>query len=73
MSPTEAIEEAAKIVGGKAVLARLLKVRPPTVSQWCSGRRPVPAARAARIEELAGGKVSRSELCPDFPWQQLAS
>ncbi|MHB9798455.1 Cro/CI family transcriptional regulator [Pseudomonas sp. MT3] len=67
------MEAAARIVGGKAKLARLLGVRAPTVSQWCSGLRPVPAARAALIEELAGGQVSRADLCPEFPWQKLAS
>ncbi|MBB4863328.1 DNA-binding transcriptional regulator YdaS (Cro superfamily) [Pseudomonas nitritireducens] len=73
MTPIEAIKEAAKIVGSKADLARLLDVRAPTVSQWCSGLRPIPAARAVQIESLSGGRVSRADLCPDFPWQKMAS
>lgn len=73
MTPAEAIEKAASRVGGKAVLARLLNVRPPTVSQWSSGSRPVPAERALQIEELTEGEVRREALCPTFPWKVAAS
>lgn len=73
MTPAEAMEKAAQAVGSKAELARLLEVSAPTVSQWCSGARPIPAARAAHIEKLSGGQVSRADLCPGFPWHQLAS
>lgn len=73
MTPTEAIELAAKLVGGKAALAGSLKVSPPTVSQWSSGSRPVPAERALQIEELTKGRVRREVLCPTFPWKVAAS
>lgn len=68
MTPAEAIREAAKIVGSQAELARKLRVSTPTVNQWCSGLRPIPAARAAKIEVLTDGKVRRADLCPSFPW-----
>lgn len=73
MTPTEAMAEAAKIAGGKAALASLLAVRAPTVSQWCTGARPVPPERALQIEEITAGKVRRAELCPSFPWKQAAA
>lgn len=73
VTPTEAIEEVAKIVGSKAEIARLLEVKAPTVSQWCSGDRPIPPKRAIELERLSGGKVSRVMLCPGFPWHQMAS
>lgn len=73
MTPTEAIELAAKFVGGKAALAGSLKVSPPTVSQWSSGSRPVPAERALQIEALTEGRVRRDQLCPTFPWDVAAS
>ncbi|MGG2007736.1 YdaS family helix-turn-helix protein [Pseudomonas aeruginosa] len=39
----------------RAELARKLNVRAPTVSQWCSGVRPIPAKRAVEIEALTAG------------------
>jgi DNA-binding transcriptional regulator YdaS (Cro superfamily) len=73
MTPTEAMEEAARIVGGKAVLANLLEISAPTVSQWCSGSRPVPAERALQIEIVTTGQVRREALCPSFPWKEAAA
>ena len=72
MNPSEAACRAAQIVGSKAELARRLRVRTPTVSQWCSGARPIPPARAIAIEAATDRKVTRQELCPDFPWDQAA-
>ncbi|MGA3827367.1 transcriptional regulator [Pseudomonas chlororaphis] len=73
MKPAEAALAAAKILGSKAEMARLLDVRPPTVSQWCSGERPIPAARAVQIENLTQGQVKRESLCPGFPWSTAAA
>lgn len=68
MTPAEAVRQAAELLGSRAELARKLNVRAPTVSQWCSGVRPIPAKRAVEIEALTAGRVLRSELCPSFPW-----
>lgn len=68
MTPAEAAVQAAQIVGSQAELARRLSVAPPTVNQWCSGERPVPAARALQIEDMTAGKILKSDLCPSFPW-----
>lgn len=73
MTPIEAMQVACRIAGGKAALAGLLSVQPPTVSQWCSGARPVPAERALQIEAICEGQVSRSDLCPSFPWKEAAA
>ena len=73
MKPAEAALEAAKIIGSKAEMARLLDVKPPTVSQWCSGERPIPAARAVQIENLTQGRIKREYLCPAFPWASAAA
>ncbi|MCY1379898.1 putative antitoxin of bacterial toxin-antitoxin system, YdaS/YdaT [compost metagenome] len=69
MTPAEAVLEAAQIVGCKAELARLVGVSAPTVSQWCSGERPIPPARAVQIERLTRGQILRSQLTPTFPWE----
>lgn len=73
MTPTEAMEEAVRIVGGQSSLASKLGVSAPTVNQWCSGSRPVPAERALQIEELTAGSIRRDVLCPSFPWKQAAA
>ncbi|WP_430981879.1 transcriptional regulator [Pseudomonas aeruginosa] len=72
MTPAEAVRQAAELLGSRAELARKLNVRAPTVSQWCSGVRPIPAKRAVEIEALTAGRVLRSELCPSFPWGAAA-
>ena len=72
MSPEQAVEKAAQLVGSKAALARQLGVRPPTVSQWIAGDRPVPPARAVEIEKLTNGEVRREVLSPGFPWEVAA-
>jgi len=73
MTPAQAAQKAAQILGSQAELARRLQIRTPTVSQWCSGGRPIPAARALQIETATGGEVRRQELCPSFPWEGVAA
>lgn len=73
MKPAEAALAAAKLIGTKAEMARQLDVKPPTVSQWCSGERPIPAARAVQIETLTQGQIKRESLCPGFPWASAAA
>ncbi|WP_109512799.1 transcriptional regulator [Pseudomonas ovata] len=73
MKPAEAVREACRLLGSQAELARSLAVRTPTVSQWCSGSRPIPAPRALQIELLTQGQVKRSDLCPSFPWAEMVA
>ncbi|WP_130931621.1 Cro/CI family transcriptional regulator [Pseudomonas sp. Sample_24] len=72
MKSAEAAKEASRLLGSQAELARLLRVTAPTVNQWCSGERAVPAKRALQIEALTGGQIKRSDLCPSFPWAQIS-
>lgn len=58
-------------MGGFAALARLLEVSPPTVHQWASGARPVPADRCPQIERVTHGKVTCEDLRPDVDWAYL--
>jgi len=62
------LHQAIRYVGSQAELARRLGVRPQLISQWKSGKRPIPPARAAQIEEITQGEVKRQDLLPDFPW-----
>lgn len=62
---TKTIRKACEIAGGISALARKIGVKPPTVHQWVTGDRPVPAKRAPQIEKATGGAVLRESLCPD--------
>ena len=73
MKSAEAAKEASRLLGSQAEMARRLRVTAPTVNQWCSGERAVPAKRAIEIEALTGGAVDRADLCPSFPWAQISS
>ena len=71
MTPSEAVRHASQILKGQTQLGRLIGVTTPTVSQWCSGIRPVPPLRALQIEAVTNGAVCREALCPGFPWKEL--
>ena len=60
-------------IGGPTALARALGKSPSEISQWISGRRPIPAACAASIEKVTS--VTRRDLFPDeyaLIWPELA-
>ena len=65
------IEKASLHVGSASELARILGVKPPTVSQWRAGTRPIPAERCPAIERATGGQVTCEELRPDVDWGYL--
>lgn len=62
---TKQIDRARTLSGGTVALARKVGVRPATVSEWVSGRRPVPAERCLSIERATNGSVTRYDLRPD--------
>jgi DNA-binding transcriptional regulator YdaS (Cro superfamily) len=69
MSDFQPIRDASAFVGSASELARRLDVPAMTVSQWATGKRPVPIIRCVEIEELTGGVVTRKQLRPDDWWQ----
>lgn len=60
-----------QITGGQTALAKKLGVTPPTVHQWVSGARQVPAERCPDIEALVDGQVTCEQLRPDVNWSVL--
>ena len=46
--------------------AHLIGVSQGMVSQWLTGRRPVSAARAKKIEQATGGELLRHRIRPDI-------
>ena len=75
MENISAISRACTIVGGVTSLARILGVTPPTVHEWTTSRRPIPAKRCVQIETATGGAITRRDLRPvDYEnvWPELA-
>ncbi len=68
-----AIERAIAYLGGNSGAARVMRVKPPTIHQWKSGARPVPAKRALEIERAAHGVVTCEDLRPDIDWSRPAA
>lgn len=56
--------------GAARRLAKIIGAHEPDVSRWISGERPVPAHRAAAIEQATKGKVTRQEMRPN-DWQRI--
>lgn len=71
MNAIHSVKKAVDAVGGVASLARHLHVTPPTVHQWISGVRPIPAERCPQIEAATNGAVRCEDLRPDVPWHVL--
>jgi DNA-binding transcriptional regulator YdaS (Cro superfamily) len=53
-------------------LALLLSIPSPLLSQWRTGKRPVPLERCPAIELATNKAVTCEELRPDFDWRYLA-
>lgn len=65
-----AIDSAVKVFGGASALAKAIGVTPPAITEWRSGRRPVPIERCTQIEQATAGAVRRWHLRPD-DWARI--
>lgn len=54
-------------------LSRRLGVTQGLVHQWLVGKTKITPRRAIEIEAATGGKVTKRESCPDFPWDEAAA
>ena len=59
------LNEAIRVTGGQAKLARAMGISTQTVHNWLS-RGNVPAERCIDIERATGGAVTCEELRPDL-------
>ena len=64
MSVMDKIARVIDAAGGVSALAALLGVKPPTVSQWKAGVRPVPPRHAIAIGKMWPDITTAAELCP---------
>lgn len=66
---TSILRKAIDSLGGTFAAAKLIGVRPPAISDWLSGKRPVPIKRCVQIEQLTQGAVTRKDLRPNDYWE----
>lgn len=52
-------------------LAEALGVSEPTVSDWSTGKKPVPKARAPGVERFTGGCVPVEDTLPELVWLRI--
>lgn len=64
-----ALDVAARIAGGRAILAKKLGVSQAAIGNW-KMRDRIPLEHCPTIEILTGGVVTRRELCP-LKWEKM--
>jgi len=58
--------------GTQEVTAEKLGVDQSTVSGWVRGKHGMSPVVAKRAERLTHGKFKKEDLCPAFPWEDVA-
>ncbi|MEN5033832.1 YdaS family helix-turn-helix protein [Pseudomonas sp. TWI929] len=58
--------------GTQEVTAEKLGVDQSTVSGWVRGKHGMSPVVAKRADRLTGGKFKKEDLCPAFPWEDVA-
>lgn len=68
----DALTRAIQHFGSAAALAKAIGLPwGSTVTNW-RARGRIPPERAAQIDEITNGMISRRDLCPDFPWGDVS-
>lgn len=71
----QAIAKAVKVIGGPNRTARILGMKPSTVSQWYSPnaaqRRPLPDVHCPQLEFSSKGAATCEEMRPDIAWVRV--
>ena len=70
--------EIIQVLGGVTEVARMLRIKPPSVHEWLTGGIPEGRLRelAAQIEIKSAGRFTRRARWPDnfaFYWPELAA
>ena len=66
-----ALEGAIREAGTMQQFAVKVGVSYQTVLNWKSSRSSISPHNCVKIEEATEGKVSRKDILPDFPWDQM--
>lgn len=67
----ESLIKAIDIAGGMQSLAKKIGVSYQTILNWKSGRTNLPAIKAIKIEQSIDSQVTRQDILPDYPWEDL--
>jgi len=70
MDTVTPMDEAIFAAGSQARLAELIGCSQQTISKLRSGKIPLDAGWAIRIERAVDGAVLAENLCPHEPWPQ---
>ena len=74
MQPNTAVTRACEVIGSQRLLAEIIGVKPPSLSEWEKGESDVPVKRCVQIENATGGQVTRRDLRPNdwhLIWPEL--
>jgi DNA-binding transcriptional regulator YdaS (Cro superfamily) len=71
MANKEFILKAIEIAGGANQLAKKVGVSYKTVLDWKNGRTGITIVNCIKIEKATEGKVSRKDILPNYPWDDL--
>ena len=66
------IEKAISIIGTQKKLADLCGVSQVAVHKWLNGANVKPE-HAVKIEAETNGEVRKQDICPNFPWSEVAA
>ena len=67
----EALKKAIEEVGSMQNLANKVGVSYQTILNWKSSRSSISPHNCVKIEEATLGKISRKNILPEFPWEEL--
>ncbi|SER51932.1 MULTISPECIES: YdaS family helix-turn-helix protein [Pseudomonas] len=59
--------------GTQEITAERLRVDQSTVSGWVRGKHGMSPVTAKRAEALTLGEFKKEDLCPTFPWAEMAA
>jgi len=65
------INKAIEIIGGAEKLARKIESSYQTVLNWKNGFAVPSVLNCVKIERATESKVTRNDILPDYPWDDL--
>ena len=67
----DALKKAIDIIGGAGKLAMKTGVSYQTVLNWKNGRNTIHPLNCIKIEEAVNGAITRKDILPNYPWDEL--
>jgi DNA-binding transcriptional regulator YdaS (Cro superfamily) len=67
----EAIRKAIEMCGGNRKFSHKTGISESAIVEWKSGRISPSPLNCIKIEKAVEGKITRYDIIPDYPWDQL--